>query len=81
MTDLKLHRASLERHRKLAGYSVPALAQEMGVTALHMYRLEWGDRRPSAALYKRLKDTLSVTDESLLAETHQSDEDIPEASR
>jgi transcriptional regulator with XRE-family HTH domain len=73
MTDLKLHRASLERHRKLAGYSVPALAKEMGVTPDHMYRLEWGDRRPSPALYKRLKEQLRRRDARIASIEQRAD--------
>lgn len=68
--DLKLHHATLVRHRKLAGYTVPDLARVLSVTQEHLYRVEWGKARPSPALYMRIKAALHIKDERLLAESH-----------
>lgn len=69
MPTLRLHRERLERKRKLSGYTVPALARELGISREHMYRIEWGVRRPSPKLYLQIKQALGVTGEELLDES------------
>lgn len=60
MANLRLDRDKLKRRREIKGYNVPALADILGITPDHMYRLERGVRHPSPALYVRMANALEV---------------------
>lgn len=67
MPKLHLIGSELRRQRELNGYSAPALARTLGVSSMTIYRLEWGTRRPSPALYARLLRLLNLPQGALLA--------------
>ncbi|WP_017556116.1 helix-turn-helix domain-containing protein [Nocardiopsis baichengensis] len=57
---------ALRSTRERRGFSVPALARKVGASSQHLYRIEWGRRQPSPALYHALLTALDLPEGALL---------------
>jgi transcriptional regulator with XRE-family HTH domain len=79
MADIRLDRDKLKRRRETRGFNVPALARAVGVSSEHIYRIEWGTRRPSPRLYARLREVLDVNEEELLTDAPVGSEESAES--
>ncbi|CAM3623521.1 hypothetical protein GCM10009799_06160 [Nocardiopsis rhodophaea] len=62
----RIDRTALRRIRERKGYSVPELAEHVGASAQHLYRIEWGQRQPSPRLYRALTQVLEAAEGDLL---------------
>lgn len=67
MLNLQVDGAKLRTLREASGLSVKALAEKVGCSNWHIYRIESGHGQPGAETYGAIKKALKADDTDLLA--------------